>query len=120
MIFDLNLFLLSISGVRDYIHVVDLAQGHVAALNVLLSPLSSNIEFEKGGWRAYNLGTGTGYSVMEAIKTFEEVTNKSLPYKLAPRREGDVAAAYADPSRAQRELGWRAKKNFKAMCEFIY
>ncbi|KAG1680538.1 UDP-glucose 4-epimerase [Nymphon striatum] len=107
------------TGVRDYIHVVDLAQGHVAALNVMLSPLLNNIELEKGGWRAYNLGTGTGYSVMEAINTFEGVTKKPVPYKIAPRREGDVAAAYADPSRAQRELGWRAKKDFKAMYGFI-
>lgn len=105
-------------GVRDYVHVVDLAQGHVAALNVILSPLSDNVQLNKGGWRAFNLGTGTGYSVMEAIKTFEKATSKTIPYKVIGRREGDVAAVYADPSRAERELGWRAKKNFHDMCEF--
>ena len=95
------------TGVRDYIHVMDLALGHLRTLEKL----------EKTpGLKVYNLGTGRGYSVLELIQTFEEASGKHLPYEIAPRRSGDVAACYADPSRAEAELGWRAECGLKEMC----
>ena len=96
------------TGVRDYIHVVDLAKGHVHALNKL--------DKEKKGMYIYNLGTGTGYSVLDMVKAFEETTGKKIPYKIAPRREGDIAICYADPKKAKEELNWEAKKTLKDMC----
>ena len=96
------------TGVRDYIHVVDLAKGHVHALNKL--------DKEKKGIYIYNLGTGTGYSVLDMVKAFEETTGKKIPYKIAPRREGDIAICYADPKKAKEELNWEAKKTLKDMC----
>ena len=88
------------SGVRDYIHVVDLASGHIKALDVI-----NNNE----GCQVYNLGTGKGYSVLEVIKTFEKISGKKIPFKIAPRREGDIAECYADPSLSKKILGWEAK-----------
>jgi UDP-glucose 4-epimerase len=88
------------TGVRDYIHVVDLAQGHLKALQRLQS---------KPGVVTYNLGTGNGYSVLEMVNAFAEVTGKDIPYEIAPRRPGDIATCYADPALAKNELGWEAK-----------
>ncbi|MBX9899791.1 MAG: UDP-glucose 4-epimerase GalE [Burkholderiaceae bacterium] len=95
------------TGVRDYIHVVDLALGHIKALQ----RLSKNREC-----LAVNLGTGKGYSVLEVIKTFERVTNQSVPYRICDRRPGDVAACYADSTRAYELLGWKAELGLDAMC----
>ena len=95
--------------VRDYIHVVDLADGHVKALQ--------KMESEKGGVWVYNLGTGTGYSVLDVINAFEEANNLKINYVFKERRPGDVPACYADPSKAQRELGWTAKRGIREMCQ---
>ena len=97
------------TGVRDYIHVVDLAKGHINALQKL--------EKEGQGLFIYNLGTGKGYSVLDLVKTFEEVTGKKVPYKIAPRREGDIDKCYSDPTKAKNELGWVAEKDLKQMCK---
>ena len=96
------------TGVRDYIHVVDLAKGHVLALNKL--------EKENNGLFIYNLGTGTGYSVLDMVNAFEKATGKDVPYKIAPRRSGDIATCYADPRKAREELGWEATKTLEEMC----
>ena len=95
------------TGVRDYIHVVDLALGHLKALDVLR---------EKSGIAAYNLGTGEGYSVLESVAAFSKACGKAIPYRIAPRRPGDIAACYADPAKANRELGWKATRNIAEMC----
>jgi len=95
------------TGVRDYIHVMDLARGHLAALNAM---------GDSSGVRTYNLGTGRGYSVLEMIDAFERASGRPVPYRIAPRRPGDVAACYADPSLAAAELGWRAELGIDAMC----
>jgi len=95
------------SGVRDYIHVVDLASGHMSALNFL----SNN-----SGWHAFNLGTGTGVSVLELVKTFEKVNQLTIPYKITPRRSGDVAESYSDSSKAKKLLHWSTKKDIRDMC----
>jgi UDP-glucose 4-epimerase len=95
------------TGIRDYIHIIDLAKGHLKALN---NVLNSN------GLEAYNLGTGRGYSVLEVIKTFERTAGINIPYKVVGRRPGDVAVSYADPSKAKRELGWEAEKDLEEMC----
>jgi len=95
------------TGVRDYIHVVDLARGHVKAL--------SKIE-EKAGLKIYNLGTGNGYSVLDIVKNFEEATGVKVPYSIKPRRPGDIATCYSDASKAERELGWKAEYGIKDMC----
>jgi UDP-glucose 4-epimerase len=92
--------------VRDYIHVVDLAKGHIAALKAM-----------KPGAIAYNLGTGNGYSVLEILETFKRVNSAALPYKFADRRPGDAAQCYSDPSKAKRELGWAAEFGVDKMCE---
>ena len=97
------------TGVRDYIHVVDLAIGHIKALEKL--------EKEKSGVFIYNLGTGKGYSVLDMVKTFEEVSGKKVPYKIAPRRPGDIDMFYSDPTKAKEELGWEATRDFKQMCK---
>ena len=97
------------TGVRDYIHVVDLAKGHVKALEKL--------DKEKEGLYIYNLGTGTGYSVLDMVKAFEETTGKKVKYKITERRAGDIATCYADPAKAKEELGWEAEKDLKEMCE---
>ena len=96
------------TGVRDYIHVVDLAKGHVSAIEKLK---------DNCGLKIYNLGTGTGYSVLEVVKAFEKASNKEVPYKLVDRRKGDIATCYSDPSLAEKELGWKAEKNLNNMCE---
>lgn len=94
------------TGVRDYIHVEDLAAGHIAALGVLDEP----------GCTALNLGTGHGVSVLELISAFSQVTGRSVPYQITRRRPGDVAACYADPTRAQDALGWKAERTIHDMC----
>lgn len=96
------------TGVRDYIHVVDLAKGHVLALNKL--------EKENKGLFIYNLGTGTGYSVLDMVMAFEKSTGKDVPYIIAPRRSGDIATCFADPKKAREELGWEATKSLEDMC----
>ena len=96
------------TGVRDYIHVVDLAKGHVKALEKLNK--------EGKGLYIYNLGTGKGYSVLDMVKAFEKATGKKVPYKIAPRRAGDIATCYADPKKAKEELGWVAEKTLEDMC----
>ena len=98
------------TGVRDYIHVVDLAKGHVASLKKL---------FETGV-HIYNLGTGVGYSVLEVIRSFEKACGKKLPVVMAPRRAGDVAAVYASAEKAKKELGWEAKLGLDEMCESLW
>jgi len=95
------------TGVRDYIHVVDLAIGHVKALK--------KIE-EKAGLKIYNLGTGVGYSVLDIVKNFEEATGVKIPYVIKPRRAGDIAINYADATKAKEELGWEAQFGIKEMC----
>lgn len=98
------------TGVRDYIHVVDLALGHLKALHAL-ERLEGN-----GECLTVNLGTGTGYSVLEIVRAFEQASGRSVPYKMAPRRPGDIASCYADPQRAFQLLGWRAERGLDAMC----
>lgn len=93
------------TGVRDYIHVVDLARGHVAALQHM-----------KAGANVYNLGTGSGTSVLEIIKAFSKACGRDLPYEIKPRRAGDIAACYADCSKAERELGWQAELSIEQAC----
>ena len=95
------------TGVRDYIHVVDLAVGHVLALDKLA---------KDPGVVTYNLGTGVGYSVLDIVKAFEKASGKSIPYKIVDRRPGDIAACYADPALAKTELGWEAKRGLEEMC----
>lgn len=97
------------TGVRDYIHVVDLAKGHLCALN--------KIEKEGKGLYIYNLGTGKGYSVLDMVKAFEETTGKKVPYKITERRPGDIATCYADPQKAKEELNWTAEKDINDMCK---
>ncbi len=96
------------TGVRDYIHVMDLAKGHV---------LAAQYSFENKGWIAINLGTGTGYSVLNIIRAYEKACGKPLAYKLVARRPGDVASNWADPKRAKDLLGWQAKYSIEEMCE---
>ena len=97
------------TGVRDYIHVVDLAQGHVAALKGL-----DNIG---AGCRAYNLGTGSGYSVLQMVKAFEAASGRKVPYRVAPRRPGDIASCYANADKAKKELGWEAHLDLPRMMQ---
>ena len=96
------------TGVRDYIHVVDLANGHVKALK--------KIE-EKAGLKIYNLGTGQGYSVLDIVKNFEAATGVNIPYVIKERRAGDIATCYSDATKAKEELGWEAQYGIKDMCE---
>ena len=96
------------TGVRDYIHVVDLAKGHVKALK--------KIE-EKAGLKIYNLGTGNGYSVLDIVKNFEAATGVKIPYVIKERRPGDIATCYASAEKAEKELGWKAEFGIKEMCE---
>ena len=97
------------TGVRDYIHVVDLAKGHIKALDKL--------EREKTGLYIYNLGTGVGYSVLDMVKAFESATGRPVKYKIVARRPGDIAMCYADPRKAKEELGWTATKTIEDMCK---
>lgn len=94
------------TGVRDYIHVVDLAKGHVKAIE----------HYAKAGVHICNLGTGTGYSVLDLVKTFEKVNNVKVKYQIKERRPGDIATCYADPARAKEQLGWVATKGIEDMC----
>lgn len=96
------------TGVRDYIHVMDLADGHVASVKKCLAAT---------GVQVYNLGTGIGYSVLEVLHAFEETVGHPLPYEIGPRREGDIAVCYAGTKKAEEELGWKATRDIKAMCE---
>lgn len=96
------------TGVRDYIHVVDLAKGHVNAVEKATSANGVNI---------YNLGTGKGYSVLDIVEAFETVNGVTIPYSIKPRRAGDIATCYANPQKAKEELGWEAKYDLKRMCE---
>lgn len=96
------------TGVRDYIHVVDLATGHIKALEKLVT---------HPGLVTYNLGTGVGYSVLDIIKNFEKACGKEIPYKITPRRPGDIDMCYADPAKAKKELGWEATRSIDKMCE---
>lgn len=96
------------TGVRDYIHVVDLAIGHVKAINYI---------FTNPGLDVINLGTGQGYSVLDMVKAFSRACGKEIPYEIKPRREGDIAMCYADPSKAARVLGWKAERGLDEMCE---
>ena len=95
------------TGVRDYIHVVDLAKGHLKALEKLAT---------NPGTVIYNLGTGRGYSVLEMVKAFEKASGKKVPYKIVERRAGDIAQCYADPTKAKKELGWQAELGIDEMC----
>jgi UDP-glucose 4-epimerase len=95
------------TGVRDYIHVVDLAEGHVAAVQRLL---------DHAGSFTVNLGTGRGHSVLEVVAAFAAASGRAIPYEIRPRRPGDVASCWADPSRAQQLLGWRATRDLATMC----
>ena len=97
------------TGVRDYIHVVDLAKGHVAALE--------SLDKSGAGCRAYNLGTGSGVSVLQIVKAFEAASGRKVPYKISPRRPGDIAACYADATKAKTELGWTAELNLERMMQ---
>jgi UDP-glucose 4-epimerase len=95
------------TGVRDYIHILDLASGHIKALEKLaVNP----------GLVTYNLGTGRGYSVLEMVAAFAEAAGKKIPYKIVERRPGDIASCYADPSKAERELSWKAARDIDEMC----
>lgn len=96
------------TGVRDYIHVVDLALGHLKAIRKLA---------DKPGLAVYNLGTGTGYSVLEVVAAFEKASGRKVPYAIKPRRPGDISECWADPSKAERELGWKAERGIAKMCE---
>ena len=99
------------TGVRDYIHVVDLAAGHLKALEKIAG---------KQGLAVYNLGTGRGYSVLEAIAAFSKASGKKIPSRIAGRRPGDIPACYADPSKANRELNWKALKSIDEMCADVW
>ena len=96
------------TGVRDYIHVVDLAKGHVKALKKI---------GENPGLAIYNLGTGKGYSVLDIVKNFEAATGVKIPYVIKPRRAGDIATCYCDASKTEKELGWKAENGIREMCE---
>ena len=95
------------TGVRDYIHVVDLALGHVAALKKIV---------EKAGYNDYNLGTGQGYSVLDVVKAYEKASGQLIPYRIHDRRPGDIATCYADATKAKEELGWTAQRDLNTMC----
>lgn len=99
------------TGVRDFIHVVDLAQGHIAALKHI---------HKVQGCKAYNLGTGKGYSVLEAVEAFKKASKRDIPYKFAPRRPGDLGDVHADPSLAKKELGWVATRTLEDMCTDLW
>ncbi len=96
------------TGVRDYIHVVDIAKGHIAAVKYAMNHKGAEV---------VNLGTGNGYSVLDIVKTFERVNGVPVPYQIAPRREGDVAQCYANPDKAERLLGWKAEEDLDSMCK---
>lgn len=94
------------TGIRDYIHIMDVAEGHLAALTCLM---------DAPGWHVWNLGTGRGSSVLEVIGAIERITGRPLPYRIAPRRAGDIAACWADPAKAERDLSWKARRSLQEM-----
>ena len=96
------------TGVRDYIHVMDLAEGHISALNYALNHTGAEM---------INLGCGRGYSVLEVLEAYSKVCGRQLPYEIKPRRAGDVAVSCANPEKAERLLGWKARRTLKEMCE---
>ena len=96
------------TGVRDYIHVVDLAKGHIKGIREVRRKLR---------FVTYNLGTGKGYSVLDIVKAFEKASVREIPYKIVDRRPGDIEMCYADPTKAKKELGWKAKYGIEEMCE---
>jgi UDP-glucose 4-epimerase len=96
------------TGVRDYIHVMDLASGHLSAINFLT---------QNAGCHVFNLGTGVGFSVLEMVKAFERASGQKINYQVAPRRAGDVASCYADASKAKRSLSWETRYGLNDMCE---
>ena len=100
------------TGVRDYIHVVDLAKGHIKALEKLAK--------ENEGLYIYNLGTGVGYSVLDIVNAFEKVNQVKVNYKISERRPGDIAECYSDPNKAKNELGWIAELTIEDMCKDAY
>ena len=99
------------TGVRDYIHVVDLAKGHVSVMKKFN---------DEPGVYIYNLGTGKGYSVLDIIHAFEKANQLSIPYQVTERRPGDIATCYSDPSKAEKELGWKAQYDLEKMCKDSY
>lgn len=99
------------TGVRDYIHVVDLAKGHIAALKKLK---------DNCGCKVYNLGTGKGYSVLQMVNAMEKASGENIKYEIAPRRDGDIASCYAEPVLAEKELGWKAEFELERMCEDLW
>ena len=99
------------TGIRDYIHVVDLAIGHLRAIEKLA---------EKPGFKIYNLGTGNGYSVLQIVRAFEAASGRKVPYVIKPRRPGDIAECWADPSLAAKELNWKAERGIEKMCEDLW
>ena len=102
------------TGVRDYIHVMDLAEGHLAALNYLGRAVDAEAQ---SNIHTFNLGTGRGYSVLEMVKAFESASGRAVPFHIAPRRAGDIASCYASTTLAATELGWTAKRDLQSMCE---
>jgi len=96
------------TGVRDYIHVMDLAEGHVAAVRKILEDFK--------GWDAYNLGTGSGHSVLEVVTAFEKASGRKVPFQIVPRRAGDVASSFGNCAKAESELKWKAKLTLADMC----
>jgi UDP-glucose 4-epimerase len=102
--------------VRDYIHVVDLALGHLLTLEALGRALPDNADNAQGQCLAINLGTGVGYSVLDMVKAFEQASGKPIAYKVQPRRPGDIAACYAEPTLAKELLGWQATRDLQTMC----
>ncbi len=103
------------TGVRDYIHVVDLAEGHLCALRALQGLQGLQGATSHTGAHVWNLGTGQGYSVLEMVRAFEAASGRPIPYRLAPRRPGDIATCYSDPTKAERELGWKAQRGLAEM-----
>uniref|UniRef100_A0A8C1R6M9 UDP-glucose 4-epimerase n=1 Tax=Cyprinus carpio TaxID=7962 RepID=A0A8C1R6M9_CYPCA len=104
-------YVAQVTRVRDYIHVVDLAKGHIAAVKKLK---------DNCGCKVYNLGTGTGYSVLQMVNAMEKASGRKIAYQTAPRRSGDVASCYADPTLAEKELGWKAEYGLERMCEDLW
>jgi len=101
------------TGCRDYIHIMDIAKGHVAALKQIVEPTFTGVKI-------YNLGTGTGVTVLQIVKAFEEATGKKIPYEIVDRRPGDVASCYASSTLAERELGFKAEKSLTDMCRDMW
>jgi UDP-glucose 4-epimerase len=116
------------TGVRDYIHVMDLAEGHLSALRYMEnsvgkdSAISSSNSRSKGHGKLsiFNLGTGVGYSVLDMVEAMKKASGRPLPYEFGPRREGDIAVCYADPTVAREELGWTATRGLEAMCQDLW